>query len=167
MAIHSSIFAWRIPWTEEPGGLQSIGLQRVGHDWNDLAHMHDIREKIAVVLQLHNENPAVDIHEAVAKVQFSSFPSLSHVQLFATPWMQHSRLLCPSQFPELTWTHVHSVGDAIRPSHPVLSPSPPTFNLSQHQGLFQWVSSSHQVAKRLEFQFQHQFFQWLFRTDFL
>ena len=51
------------------------------------------------------------------------------------------------QLPELTQTHVHWVGDAIRPSHPLLSPSPPAFNLSQHQGLFQWVSSSHQTAK--------------------
>ena len=51
------------------------------------------------------------------------------------------------QLPKLTQTHVHRVGDAIQPSHPLLSPSPPAFNLSQHQGLFQWVSSSHQVAK--------------------
>ena len=51
------------------------------------------------------------------------------------------------QLPELAQTHVHWVGDAIQPSHPWSSPSPPTFNLSQHQGLFQWVSSSHQVAK--------------------
>ena len=56
--------------------------------------------------------------------------------------------------------------DAIRPSHPLLSPSP-AFNLSQHQNLFQWVSSSHQVSKVLEFQLQHQPFQWLLRTDFL
>ena len=64
-------------------------------------------------------------------------------------------------------THVHWVGDAIQPSHPLSSPSPPTFNLSQHQGLFQWVSSLHQVAKGLEFQLQHQSFQWIFRVDFL
>ena len=69
------------------------------------------------------------------------------------------------QLPELTQTQVHWVGDAIQPSHPLSSPSPPAFNLSQHQGLFQWVSSLHQVAKVLEF--QHQFFQWIFRTDFL
>jgi len=55
-----------------------------------------------------------------------------------------------------TLTHVHQVGDAIQPSHPLLSPSPPAFNLSQHQGLFQWVSSLHQVAKVLELQLQHQ-----------
>ena len=70
------------------------------------------------------------------------------------------------QLPELTQTHVHWVSDAIHPSHPLLSPSPPTFNLSQHQGLFHWVSSSHQVAKVLEFQCHHQSFQWIFRISF-
>ena len=59
------------------------------------------------------------------------------------------------QLPELAQTHVHLVGDAMKPSHPLLSPSRPAFNLSQHQGLFQWVSSLHQVAKVLEFQLQH------------
>ena len=68
---------------------------------------------------------------------------------------------------EFTQTHVHWVSDAIQPSHPLSSPSPPALNLSQHQVLFQWVSSSHQVAKVLEFQLQHQSFQWIFRTDFL
>jgi len=67
---------------------------------------------------------------------------------------------------ELAQTHVHQVGDAIQPSHSLSSPSPPAFNLSQHQGLFQWVSSSHQVTKVLEFQLQHQSFQWIFRTEF-
>ena len=71
------------------------------------------------------------------------------------------------QLPELTHTQVHSIGDAIQPSNPLSSPSPPTFNLSQHQGLFQWVSSLHQVAIVLEFQLQHQSFQWIFSTDFL
>ena len=63
------------------------------------------------------------------------------------------------QLPELAQIHVHRVGDAIQPSHPLSSPSPPTFNLSQHQDLFQRVSSSHQVPKVLEFQLQHQSFQ--------
>ena len=63
-------------------------------------------------------------------------------------------------------THVHWVGDAIQPSHP-LSPPSPALNLSQHQGLFQWVSCSDQVAKVLEFQRQHQSFQWKFRAHFL
>ena len=71
------------------------------------------------------------------------------------------------QLPELIQTHVHRVGDAIQPSHPLSSLSLPAFNLSHHQGLFKWVSSLHQVAKVLAFQLQHQSFQLLFRTDFL
>jgi len=70
------------------------------------------------------------------------------------------------QLLELAQTHVHQVSDTIQPSNPLLFPSP-AFNLSQHQGLFKWVSSSHQEAKILKFQLQHQFFQWIFRTDFL
>ena len=58
------------------------------------------------------------------------------------------------QLPELAQIHVHRVSDALQPSHPLSSPSPPAFNLSQHQGLFQGVSASHQVAKVLEFQLQ-------------
>ena len=71
------------------------------------------------------------------------------------------------QLLESTQTHIHWVGDAIQPSHPLLSPSLPALNLSQHQGLFKWVSSLHQVAKVLEFQPQHQSFQWTPRTDLL
>ena len=71
------------------------------------------------------------------------------------------------QLPEFTQTHVHWVSNTIQPSHPLSSPSLPAFNLSQHQGLFKWVSSSPQVAKVLEFQLQHQSFQWIVRTDFL
>ena len=68
------------------------------------------------------------------------------------------------QLPELLQTHVHQVGDAIQQSHLLSSASPSAFNLSQHQSLFQWVSSSHEVAKVLEFRLQHQCFQWIFRT---
>ena len=71
------------------------------------------------------------------------------------------------QLLELAQTDIHRVGDAIQPSYPLQSPSPPAFNLSQHQGLFQWVTSSHQVAKVLELQLQHQSFQWIFRINFL
>ena len=69
------------------------------------------------------------------------------------------------QLPEFTQTHAHRVGDSIQSPHPLSSPSPPTFSPFQHQGLFKWVSSSHQMAKVLEFQLQHQSFQWIFRTD--
>ena len=98
---------------------------------------------------------------------FRSVQLLSCVRLCApmdcsTPGFPvHHRLLKHAQ------THVHRVGDTIQPSHPLSSPSPPAFSLSQHQGLFQWVSYSHQVAKVLEFQLQHQSFHWIFRTDFL
>ena len=76
------------------------------------------------------------------------------------------------QPPEPAQAHVHWVGDAIQPPHPLSSPSPPALNLSQHQGPLKWVSSSHQVAQVLEFQLQHQSFQWtpgtdLFRMDWL
>ena len=71
------------------------------------------------------------------------------------------------QLLELAQTHLHQSGDAMLPSHPLSSPSSPAFNFSQHQRLFQWVSSLHQVAKVLEFQLQHQSFQWIFSTDFL
>ena len=68
---------------------------------------------------------------------------------------------------EFAQTHVHWFGDAIQSSHPLSSTYPPALSLSQHQGFFQWVGSSHQVAKVFEFQLQHQSFQWIFRTDFL
>ena len=71
------------------------------------------------------------------------------------------------QLPEFTQTLVHWVGDAIQPSHPLSSPSPPALNLAQHQGLFKWVSSSHQVAKGLEFQLQHRSFQWTFQSGLI
>ena len=96
--------------------------------------------------------------------QFSSV-----AQLCPTLWDPMNRsmpgLPIYHQLPESTQTHVHRVGDAIQPSHPLLSPSPPALNLSQHQGLFQWVSSLHQVAKVLQLQLRHQSFQWTFRTE--
>ena len=94
----------------------------------------------------------------------SSVQLLSRIQ-FCNP-MECSTPGLPvhHQLPEFTQTHVRQLGDAIQPSHLLSSPSP-AFNLSLYQGLFQWVRSSHQVAKVLEFQLQHQSFQWIFRTD--
>ena len=91
---------------------------------------------------------------------------LSCVWLFATPSNSMPGLPVHHQLPEPAQTHVNWVGDAIQPAHPLSSPSAPAFNLSQHQHLFQWVSSSHQVAKGLELKLQLQSFQWIFRTDF-
>ena len=81
---------------------------------------------------------------------------------YSTPGFSvHHQLLA------LVQTHVHQVSDAIQQPYPLSSPSPPAFSLSQHQGLFQWVSSWHQVAKVLAFQLHHYSFQWIFRTDFV
>ena len=128
MATHSNILAWRIPRIEESGGLQSMGLQRIGHD-------------------LVTKPPP---HE-VTSVQFSSVaqscPTLCDPMNCSTPGLPVHH-----QLPESTQTHVHWVSDAIQPSHPLSSPSPPAPNPSQHQSLFQWVNSSHEVAKVLEFQ---------------
>ena len=102
----------------------------------------------------------IDFYHISSTHQFSSVtqlcPTLCDPMNRSTPGLPVHH-----QLPELTQTHVHWVGDAIQPSHPLPSPSPPTFNLSQHQGLFKWVSSSHQVAKVLELQLQHQSFQWM------
>ena len=104
-------------------------------------------------------------------IHFSSVQSLSHVRLFATPWIlarQTSLFITNSwSLSSRTQTHAHWVGDAIQPSHPLSSSSPPVPSPSQHQGLFQWVNSLHEVAKELEFQLQNQSFQWTPRTDLL
>ena len=102
----------------------------------------------------------------LTSVQFSSV-----AQLFLTLCdpMNHSTPGLPvhHHLPEFTQTHVHQVGDAIQPFHPLLSPSPPASNPSQHQGLFQWVNSSHELAIVLEFQLYHQSFQRTPRADLL
>ena len=99
---------------------------------------------------------------------FSSVQSLSHIWLFATPWtaVRQASLSITNSQSLLKLMSIVLVMPS-QPCHPLLSPSPLVFNLSQQQGLFQWVSSSHQVAKVLEFQLQHESFQWIFRTDFL
>ena len=102
-------------------------------------------------------------------ISFNKFSSVAQSCLYLCHPMECSTPGFPvhQQLPELAQTHVHRVDDAIQPSHPLSSPSLPTFNLSQPQGLFQWVSSLHQVAKVLEFQLQHQSFQRTFRAEFL
>ena len=89
------------------------------------------------------------------KVQFSSVQSLRRVRLCDPMSRSTPGLPVHHQLPEFTQTHIHWIRDAIQPSHPLLSPSPPAPNPFQHQSLFQWVNSSHEVAKVLEFQLQH------------
>ena len=107
------------------------------------------------------------LHSVKTTFQFSSVQLLNRVQL-CDP-MNHSTpaSLSITNSLESTQTHVHWVGDASQPSHPLLSPSPPALNLSQHQGLHRVFSSSPQMVKVLEFQLQHQSFQWTPRTDLL
>ena len=102
---------------------------------------------------------------ACLEFHLSSVQSLSRVRLFVTPWT--AGLPVHHQLPEFTQTYIHWVGDVIQPAHPLSSSSPPAPNPSQQQGLFQWVNSSHEVAKVLEFQLQHQSLQWTPRTDLL
>ena len=127
----------RIPQTEDPGGLQFIGLQRVRHNW--------MTNTLLIILVYENCKWSVS-------VQFSSVtqssPTLCNCMDCSMPGFPVYH-----QLPELAETHVHWVSDAIQPS-------PPAFNLSQYQGLFKCVSTLHQVAKVLEFQSQHQAFQY-------
>ena len=103
-------------------------------------------------------HPSVSQFSSVAQ----SCPTLCDPMNPSTPGLPvHHKL------PESTQTHAHWVSETMQPSHPLSSPSPPAPNPSQHQGLFQWVNSSHGVVKVLEFQLQHQFFQWTPWTDLL
>ena len=130
------------------------------HRYTDLCHILDStckwHHKVFVVLFL-NYYPSVQ------------FSSVTQSCLTLCNTMDCSTPYCPvhHQLPELAQTHVPRVNDAIQPPHPISSSFPPAFNVFQHKGLFQWVSSSHQVTKVLEFQLQHQSFQYTPRTDFL
>ena len=108
-------------------------------------------------------NPYQVISKTVS-VQFSHSVMSNSLQPHGP---RHARPPVHHQLQEFTQTHVYWVSDAIQPSLPLSSPSPPAFYLSQHQGLFKWVSSSHQVVKVLEFQLQHQSFQWTLRMDLI
>ena len=156
------------PWTAAYQAPPSMGLSRQEYwsgvpsstplfyaDWN-LGNINFGRENLIVSFTLKE-----------LSVQFSSVQSLSSAQHFVTPWISSPGLPVDHQLPEFTQTHVHWVGDTIQPSHPLSAPSPLAPNPSQHQSLFKWVNSSHEVAKVLAFQLQHQSFQWTPRTDLL
>ena len=125
MATHSTIPAWRILWTEEFGGLQSLGSERVRHTWANFTHISQLWNTVVV--------------------QSLSCVRLSDPMDCSTPCLPILHYLL-----EFAGTHIHWVGDAIEPSYPLLPSSPFAFNLSQHHGLFWWVGSSHHVAIVLE-----------------
>ena len=125
-------------------------------------HVHWVSDAIQPSHPLSSPSPptfSLSQHQSVSSVAQSCL-TLCDPMDCSTPGLSvHDKFL------EFTQTHVQCVCGAIQPPHPLFSPSPPAFNLSQHQGLFKWVSSSHQVAKVLEF--QHQSFQWIFRTEII
>ena len=189
MATHSSVLAWRIPRTGEPGRLPCMGSHRVGHDWRDLAaaaHInkrenchylhwlqlyfwnlpyccHDLKScgfltsantpiaKGCIIAALWEVNHLLSktaiVHSHQIRSVAQSCPTLCDPMNHSTPGLPVHH-----QLREFTQTHVHRVSDAIQPSHPLSSPSPPAPNSSQHQSLFQWVNTLHEVAKVLEFQ---------------
>ena len=202
IATYSSILAWRIPWTEEPGGLQSTASQRAGH-WSNFACaienllltetckvewplcsldflavtplvmiigvlqqrrkygaaffsiLHKTMHKVLGCLEIYLLSEALNtvfLYESLNVYnKFSSVaqscPTVCDPMNCSTPGLPVHH-----QLPEFTQTHIHRVSDTIQPSHPLLSPSPPAPNPSQHQSLLQWVNSSHEVAKVLQFQ---------------
>ena len=132
---------------------------------------HQLPELTQIHVYSHWCHPTISSAGIPFSFCLQSFPasgSFPKSQFFTSVWFsavtQSCLTLCDpmdcntpdftvnDQLPEFTQTHVHWVGDAIQASHPLSSPSPPAFNLSQHQGLFQWVTYSYQVAKALEFQ---------------
>ena len=157
-----SVFIWKsysiFPWFYN---LDSLGLDwcflmircRIWNIYRNITEkMSHVQASYRVVHTLINQFSSVT----------QSCPTLRDPMNHSMPGLPVHHLLL-----EFTQTHVHWVSDAIQPSHPLLSPSPPAPNPSQYQGLFQWVNSSHEVAKILEFQLQHQPFQWTPRTYLL
>ena len=151
--------------------LQSTGLKRVRNHWATSLSLSFKKCVAHVGQEIEDSSKYVCVCVSVViltwySVQFSSVAesclTLCHPMNCSTPGLP-----VHNQLPESTQTHVHWVRDAVQPSHPLSSPFPPVLSLSQHQGLFKWVSSSHQVAKVLDFQLQHQSFQWTPRTDLL
>ena len=155
MEAHSSVLTWRIAWTEELGQLQSTGSQRFIYNWSELAHTHScLHYKL---FRIFSKCTSVNL------VHASWVATMSLWSLLSVTWAWLGRFIfliqfssvqsCPTlydpmnrsmpgfpvhhQFPEFTQTYVHRVGDAIQPSHPLLSHSPPAPNPFHHQGLFQ------------------------------
>ena len=165
------------PSSSVPGILQARILEWVAISFsNACMHAKSLQLCLTLCNPMDSSPPGSSVHGILkarilewiaisfSNVQFSSVaqscPTLCNPMNCSTPGLPVHH-----QLPEFTQTHVHRISDAIRPSHPLSSPSPPAPNPSQHQGLFQWVNSSHEVAKVLEFQLQHQSFQWTSRTD--
>ena len=151
----SRVWLFATPWTVTDHAPSSMGFSRQKY-WS------------GVPFPSQRIFPTQGLNPGLPHCRQTLYP-LSHQESPLCDPMNHCMPGLPvhHQLPEFTQTQVHQVSDAIQPSHLLSSPSPPAPNPSQHQGLFQWVNSLHQVAKVLEFQLQHQSFQWTPRTDHL
>ena len=162
MATLSTILARQIPQREDCGVIQFMGCKRLRHDLvtkqqqsrqqTDPSYSNDIfiKKKLTTswykTKNIFRRDICVPVLSHFSSVT-QSCPTLCNHMNCSMPGLPVHH-----QLPEFTQTHVHWVGDAIQPSHPLSSPSPPAPNPFQHQSLFQWVNSSHEVAKVLEFQ---------------
>ena len=146
-----------------------VGIKTVGRNLNNLWYADDTtlsaeskKELKSFLMKVKEESENFGLKLNIQNAKIMASGPISSVQLSSVAQscpalcdpMNHSTPGFPvhHQFPEFTQTHVHRVGDAIQPCHPLSSPSPPAPNPSQHQSLFQWVNSSHEVAKVLELQ---------------
>ena len=166
MATHSNNLAWRIPWTEEPGRLYSMESHRVkqlkrlstAHIWVPIVCVHSIHS--------FSQGDSFYFLEFVWFFQmvFKLFLASGKIIFYKIEFYVVDQLLSRVRFPvlhylpEFSQTQVHWVSDAIQPSHPLSPLSPPALSLSQHQVLFQWVGSSHQVSRVSELNFNLVFF---------
>ena len=141
MATHSSVLAWRLPGTEEPDGLLSMGSHRVGHDWSNLAAAAAADGIITFSIMSQDDT------KFYLSIQFSLVQSLSHVWLCDPMNCSMPGLPVHHQLPEFTQTHVHRVSDAIQPCHPLSSPSPSALNPSQHHSICQQIWKTQQWSQ--------------------
>ena len=178
----SHVWLFATPWTVAYQVSPSMGFSKQEY-WsglpfpspiNVIQHINKLKDKNHMIISIDAEKAFNKIqHPFMIKTlqkagtegtSVSSVQSFSCVQLSATPWITaHQASLSITN----SWSllKLMPIGNVIQPSHPLSSPSPPVPNPSQHQGLFKWVNSSHEVAKVLEFQLQS--FQWTPRTDLL
>ena len=162
--IHTKMFTtvlFTIPKLQKQPVCPSVGkwIKRI---WHTYRHTH-------IYIHMGLEDTMLSEIRQTEKIKYSSvqFSSVTQCPTCCDPMTvaRQASLSITNSQSSLKLMSIKS--DAIKPFHPLPSPSPLAFNLSQHQGLFKWVSSLHQVAKVLEFQLQYQSLQWTFRTDFL
>ena len=153
IATHSNTLAWKIPWTEEPGRLQSMGLQRVRHNW--ATSLHFLVKMLESPLDCKETKPVspkgnqpwifMGRTDVEAETPILWPPDAKRMLIWKDPdagkeWRQEEKGTTEDEMVgwhhRLNWHEIPGVGDAIQLSHPLLSPSPPAFTLSQHHGLF-------------------------------